>query len=213
MSLDAAQPDSTKVYQVIANQEDQYTLQPLHDEIPPSWRYAGKTGSKSECLAYIKETWVDMRPLSLRSKPQQPSPGVTSAVVEDETVPSRKRLVDFLCDGKHPVELCLRPERSISLLKEALEQNYVRIRFTDTAGGTDLGIPLDKGKCVFHEADVESARGTIHLEGVLTLDYTRVRCTIELDLQTFSGSGQLSKISALYSDGTAPQAIAAIENS
>jgi len=28
----------------------------------------GKTGPKAECLAYIKEVWTDMRPLSLRKK-------------------------------------------------------------------------------------------------------------------------------------------------
>jgi MbtH protein len=29
---------------------------------------AGKIGPKTECLAYIKEVWTDMRPLSLRKK-------------------------------------------------------------------------------------------------------------------------------------------------
>jgi MbtH protein len=28
----------------------------------------GKTGTKAECLAWIKEVWTDMRPLSLRKK-------------------------------------------------------------------------------------------------------------------------------------------------
>jgi len=28
----------------------------------------GKSGLKKECLAYIEETWTDMRPLSLRQK-------------------------------------------------------------------------------------------------------------------------------------------------
>jgi len=27
-----------------------------------------KTGPKAECLAYIKEVWTDMRPLSLRKQ-------------------------------------------------------------------------------------------------------------------------------------------------
>jgi len=31
---------------------------------------AGKSGTKEECLAYIKEVWTDMRPLSLRKKMQ-----------------------------------------------------------------------------------------------------------------------------------------------
>ena len=32
---------------------------------------AGKSGTKAECLAYIKEVWTDMRPLSLRRKMEQ----------------------------------------------------------------------------------------------------------------------------------------------
>ncbi len=28
----------------------------------------GKNGIKAECLAYIKEVWTDMKPLSLREK-------------------------------------------------------------------------------------------------------------------------------------------------
>ena len=29
------------------------------------WNDAGKSGTKDECLAYIKEVWTDVRPLSL----------------------------------------------------------------------------------------------------------------------------------------------------
>jgi MbtH protein len=32
------------------------------------WKDAGKSGLKAGCLAYIKEVWTDMRPLSLRKK-------------------------------------------------------------------------------------------------------------------------------------------------
>jgi MbtH protein len=39
------------------------------------WHDAGKTGTKEECLAYIKEVWTDMRPLSLRKKMQEQSLG------------------------------------------------------------------------------------------------------------------------------------------
>jgi len=31
----------------------------------------GKVGPKSECLAYMKEVWTDMRPLSLRKKMEE----------------------------------------------------------------------------------------------------------------------------------------------
>jgi MbtH protein len=36
--------------------------------VPEGWRTVGKSGLKKECLAYIEETWTDMRPLSLRQK-------------------------------------------------------------------------------------------------------------------------------------------------
>jgi MbtH protein len=36
----------------------------------------GKTGSKAESLAYRKEVWVDMRPLSLRRKMEEGAQGV-----------------------------------------------------------------------------------------------------------------------------------------
>jgi MbtH protein len=35
------------------------------------WSDAGKSGTKAECLEYIKEVWTDMRPLSLRRKMQE----------------------------------------------------------------------------------------------------------------------------------------------
>lgn len=57
--------DST-VYKVVVNHEEQYSIWPAYRGNAPGWRDAGKSGSKEECLAYIKEVWTDMRPLSLR---------------------------------------------------------------------------------------------------------------------------------------------------
>jgi MbtH protein len=53
-------------YLVVVNHEEQYSIWPDYKAIPGGWRTAGKTGNKDECLAYIKEVWTDMRPLSLR---------------------------------------------------------------------------------------------------------------------------------------------------
>ena len=58
--------DDTTNYKVVVNHEDQYSIWPAHRENALGWRDAGTQGSKAECLAYIKEVWVDMRPLSLR---------------------------------------------------------------------------------------------------------------------------------------------------
>ena len=59
--------ENTK-YKVVVNDEDQYSIWADDRANPAGWRDAPKTGSRAECLAYIKEVWTDMRPLSLRKK-------------------------------------------------------------------------------------------------------------------------------------------------
>ncbi len=59
------------IYKVVVNQEEQYSIWPAERENPLGWRDVGRSGSKEECLAYIKEVWTDMRPLSLRKKMEE----------------------------------------------------------------------------------------------------------------------------------------------
>lgn len=58
--------EDTTVYRVVINHEEQYSIWPEWKEIPAGWRAVGPTGTKDQCLAYVKEVWTDMRPLSLR---------------------------------------------------------------------------------------------------------------------------------------------------
>jgi MbtH protein len=58
--------DDNIIYRVVVNHEEQYSIWPAHRENPNGWRDGGCVGSKDECLAYVKEVWTDMRPLSLR---------------------------------------------------------------------------------------------------------------------------------------------------
>jgi MbtH protein len=60
--------EDNTIYKVVVNHEEQYSIWPEGRENPPGWQDAGKVGGKAECLAYIKEVWTDMRPLSLRKK-------------------------------------------------------------------------------------------------------------------------------------------------
>ncbi|MBD3557345.1 MbtH family protein [Planktothrix sp. FACHB-1355] len=55
-------------YAVVMNHEEQYSIWFADREIPAGWNEVGKTGTKEECLSYIKEVWTDMRPLSLRKQ-------------------------------------------------------------------------------------------------------------------------------------------------
>src|SRR5512140_1740430 len=52
--------EDEKTFVVVLNHEQQYPIWPEGRDVPNSWRAAGKTGTKSECLAWVKETWTDM---------------------------------------------------------------------------------------------------------------------------------------------------------
>jgi MbtH protein len=66
--MDRDETPDTTIYKVVVNHEEQYSIWPAGRENPLGWRDAGKSGSKAECLSYIKEVWTDMRPLSLRKQ-------------------------------------------------------------------------------------------------------------------------------------------------
>jgi MbtH protein len=53
-------------YLVVRNHEDQYSIWPEGQELPAGWEGVGVSGDKPACLAHIKETWTDLRPLSVR---------------------------------------------------------------------------------------------------------------------------------------------------
>lgn len=58
--------DYQEIYRVVINLEDQYSIWSTRKEIPYGWSDVGKSGTKEECLSYIKEVWTDMRPRSLK---------------------------------------------------------------------------------------------------------------------------------------------------
>lgn len=58
--------EDTTIYKVVVNHEEQYSIWPQNRSNPLGWRDVGKSGLKEDCLAYIKEVWTDMTPLSLR---------------------------------------------------------------------------------------------------------------------------------------------------
>jgi MbtH protein len=68
--MDHDEKEHSTTYKVVVNHEEQYSIWLMERENAPGWRDAGKSGTKEECLAYIKEVWTDMRPLSLRKKMQ-----------------------------------------------------------------------------------------------------------------------------------------------
>ena len=63
--------EDNTIYNVVVNEEEQYSIWPADMTIPYGWREAGKQGLKPECLEYVKEVWTDMRPLSLRKRMEE----------------------------------------------------------------------------------------------------------------------------------------------
>ena len=58
--------EDTRIYSVVVNHEEQYSIWLDDKELPLGWEKVGVTGQKQECLDHIKEVWTDMRPKSLR---------------------------------------------------------------------------------------------------------------------------------------------------
>ena len=112
----------------MVNHEGQYSIWPEYKENPLGWRDAGKVGTKAECLEFIKEVWTDMRPLSLRKKMEEMA---KNPPPHDPDAPAEQSLVDLLCEGDHPVEISLHGERDLKLFKDAIDRNYVHVKFTD----------------------------------------------------------------------------------
>ena len=103
-------------------------------------------------------------------------------------------LVDRLCDGEHAVEACVGPESSSAALKECLDRGFVRIKFTETQGGTELGISVDENSIDTSKADFENASGEVTVNGPLTLDFVKVKLTATVDLSNLKGLGHLTKV-------------------
>ena len=187
--------EDTTIYEVVVNHEEQYSIWTAERQPPSGWKTVGKQGLKADCLAYIEEVWTDMRPLSLRKQmaemerrraageipdppPREPPP--------EPNGPTPDALVDRLAEGQHPVEVGLRPEKTVAIFKECVDRGYVHIKFTGTKGGTELGVRLDEQASDFSQADFSQQTGRARIVGGLTLNYVKVRCVADIELSSIS---------------------------
>ena len=100
-------------------------------------------------------------------------------------------LVKRLSEGSHAVEVSLRPERTLKLFKEQIDRSYVLVKFTETRGGTELGVPLDKARSDLTQANFETETGKVRVVGDLTLDYVPVTVVADIELPSMKGQGHL----------------------
>jgi hypothetical protein len=100
-------------------------------------------------------------------------------------------LVQSLAQGDHPVTVG-GPKPSLEESRKRVEDmGYVFLKFTNTRGGTDLGVRVDKSATDLSQASFDQATGIAHVEGTLTLNYVKVRCVADIDLETLNGTGHL----------------------
>ncbi len=100
-------------------------------------------------------------------------------------------LVQRLSEGEHPM-IVGGPQPSLSEFRKRIEEmGYVFIKFTETKGGTDLGVRVDKTAVDTTKADFEQGIGMVHVEGTLTLNYVKVRCVADINLLNLKGTGHL----------------------
>ena len=69
--MNREEKEDTTIYKAVVNHEEQYSIWPADRENPLGWRDGGRSGAKAECMAYIKEMWTDIRPLSQRKKMEE----------------------------------------------------------------------------------------------------------------------------------------------
>lgn len=183
------------IYKVVVNDEEQYSIWPDYSENPRGWNDVGKVGPKVECLTYIKEAWTDMRPRSLRKKMEEMAQKPSAPASSGRSEPRRgKSLVDRLCAGDHPITLTLNAKPTVKLFKQAVDNGYLHFKFTDTQPGTELGVRFERDACDFGEANFEDGTGTARVVGELSLNYAKVRCVVDINLETLAGYGHLEKI-------------------
>jgi uncharacterized protein YbdZ (MbtH family) len=177
------------IYRVVVNHEEQYSIWPEDRDCPLGWSDTGKTGAKAECLAYIEEVWTDMRPLSLRREMEKLAEAPAATQGEPRPSDPRDDVVTYLSQGDHPVQVTA---GSAEQFLERIKSGYVKIKFTDTRGGTEVGVNLDAG--ARDAVGVEQQNGKVHIASDLTLNYRRVHLTADVALETLKGVGRLQLI-------------------
>jgi Core binding factor beta subunit len=100
-------------------------------------------------------------------------------------------LTKRLSSGTHPVAMG-GAQPSLEELQRRLEETeHALIKFTETRGGTELSVRLDRAASDLSAADFDQGGGTVHVEGTLFLNDDPVRCIADIDLTTLNGTGRL----------------------
>jgi len=96
--------------------------------------------------------------------------------------------------SKQPIDFESRTDTLEEIKERLTEMKFVFITFTETRGGTELGIDVDLDLTDIANADFDKGIGTICVAGTCELNYQKVRCIAEVDLSTKKGTGHLEPL-------------------
>eukprot|EP00163_Fabomonas_tropica_P022886 TRINITY_DN4005_c0_g1_i1.p1 TRINITY_DN4005_c0_g1~~TRINITY_DN4005_c0_g1_i1.p1 ORF type:complete len:214 (-),score=58.26 TRINITY_DN4005_c0_g1_i1:128-769(-) len=207
-------------FRVVLNHEEQYSIWPSWKENAPGWRDEGTEGTKEEVMAYIDKVWTDMRPLSLRKKMSeweknrpkvdrdearrrieamrantdafhtpQPANALVTKLMDKQAV----QIIRYRNDDGTP---------ALDKLKDAVKRQYVLVKFTQTTGGTELGLNLTPLPDRPTYSQVHWSDTQLQVTGRAKLDYTPILIHASIDLATFEGTGHVE----VCEDWVQPQA-------
>lgn len=177
-------------YHVVVNGEEQYSIWPEGRALPPGWAVAGFSGSKADCLRHVEQVWTDLRPLSLRRQMESAAASLPASPESPEPA-GHQSLLEKLSQGGHPIEVLGLAEAGAQGLRQRVEAGHVRVLFTDTQGGTELGLRFDPQAVDAGAADWDAGKGRLRLAAELRLDGAAVRCAVDIDIERLQGMGRL----------------------
>ncbi|RKT07731.1 uncharacterized protein YbdZ (MbtH family) [Streptomyces sp. 3211.6] len=84
------------IYDVVTNDEGQYSTWPAERDLPEGWKQTGFRGGKEECLGHIEAEWTDLTPVSVREllEPQTNTLGTERLVLRELTPAQVAGLLD-----------------------------------------------------------------------------------------------------------------------
>jgi hypothetical protein len=106
-------------------------------------------------------------------------------------------LVRRLSIDKHPVVFEKQSNEMQEVKHRLTELKFVFVKFTNTRGGTELGINVEDNFTCLDSANFEEGTGNIRIAGWCILNYHKVRCVADIDLATREGMGYLELLDEL----------------
>lgn len=150
---------------VVINDSGAYSIWPENREIPRGWRATGATGSKAECLEFIREHWSDLKPAGLQELEANldlsDSPGVSPPMEALQQIRSEETPVAF---------------------RESMARGYVHLIFSGLPNTPCIGLRL---------LNVESTMEVAVFTAEFLLDGRRFVCRAELNPDSMSGKAVL----------------------